>query len=208
MTITKSFLAITENPALSVLIWLILFLAALYFARKPFHRVVKAFTRLIHNTMRFTASSVLLAEKRLVHRNRDVLISNGLENAERLVEREFSRINAAVTRDLQGYPGIHRQISEVVTRLEEDFNKTADVPPALPDCINIIDAIANIKHSGDALVGNMLAEITRTLTEQHNSAIETYRASTAARHSLLNNMKSKWRKIQKTITDVGQSITD
>jgi len=208
MTFTKSFLVITENPALSVLIWLILFLAALYFARKPFHRAVKTFFKVINNAMRFTASSVLLAEKRLVHRNREVLLTEGLENAERLVEREFNRINMAVTRDLQGYPGLHRQMSEVITSLEEDFNKTADVPPSLPNWINIIEAIANLKHSGDSVVANMLAEINRTLTEKHMSAIEAYRTSTSTRHSLLNNMKSMWRKLQKTIADVGKSITD
>ena len=208
MTFTKSFLVITGNPALSVLLWLILLLAALYFARKPFHGAVKAFSIVINNAMRFTASSVLLAEKRLVHRNREVLVTEGLENAERLIEREFDRINTAVTRDLQGYPGLHRQMSEVITRLEEDFNKTAEVPPSLPNWINIIDEIANIKHSGDSVVANMLAEINRTLTEQHTSAIETYRTSTSTRHSLLNNMKSRWRKLQKTITNVGKSITD
>lgn len=208
MTFTKSFLVITEDPALSVLIWLILLLAALYFARKPFHRAVIAFSKVINNAMRFTASSVLLAEKRLVHRNREVLVTEGLENAERLVEREFDRIKMAVTRDLQGYPGLHRQMSEIITSLEEDFNKTADAPPSLPNWINIIDAIANIKHSGDSVIANMLAEINRTLTEQHKSAIETYRTSTSKRHSLLNNMKSMWRKLQKTITNVGKSITD
>ncbi|MBT8349754.1 MAG: hypothetical protein KJO26_00735 [Deltaproteobacteria bacterium] len=208
MTFTKSFLLITGNPALSVLVWLILLLAALYFARKPFHGAVKAFSKVINNAMRFAASSVLLAEKRVVHRNRDVLVTEGLENAERSVEREFYRINTAVTRDLRGYPGIHRQMSEIVTRLEEDFNKTADVPPSLPNWINIIDAIANIKHSGDSVVANMLAEINLTLTEQHNSAIETYRTSTSTRHSLLNNMKSMWRKLQKTITDVGKSLAE
>jgi len=41
--------------------------------------------------MRFTASSVLLAEKRLVHRNREVLVTEGLENAERLVERDLQK---------------------------------------------------------------------------------------------------------------------
>ncbi len=208
MTFTKSFSVITENPAISVLIWIILLLAALYFARKPFQRVVKTFFKVINNAMRYSASSVLLVEKRLVQRNREVLVTEGLENAERLVEREFERINTAVTRDLQGYPGLHRQMSEVITRLEEDFSKTADVPPSLPDWINIIDEIANIKHSGDSVVANMLAEINRTLTEQHKSAIETFRTSTSARHSLLNNMKSMWRKLQKTITNVGKSVTD
>ena len=207
MPFTKSFLGITANPALSALLWLFLLLAALYFARKPFHRAVKVFSKVINNAMRFTASAVLLTEKRLVKRNREVLVAEGLENAERLVEREFDRINTAVTRDLQGYPGLHRQMSEVITSLEEDFNKTADVPSSLPNWINIIEAIANIKHSGDSMVASMLAEINRTLMEQHNSAIENYRTSTSTRHSLLNKMKPMWRKLQKTITDVGRSIT-
>jgi len=208
MIFTKSFLNITANPALSVLIWLILLLSALYFARKPFHHAVKAFFRMFNNAMRFSASSVLLAEKRLVRRNREVLLAEGLENEERLVEREFDRINTAVTRDLQGYPGLHRKTSEIITKLEEDFKKTADVPPSLPNWINIIEAIANIKHSGDSMIANMLAEINRTLTEQHKSAIEAYRTSTAERHSLLNKMKSMWRKLQKAITDVGKTVTD
>jgi hypothetical protein len=207
MPFTNSLLGITANPALSVLIWLFLLLAALYFARKPFHRTVNAFSKVINNAMRFTASFVLLTEKRLVRRNREVLVADGLENSERLIEREFYRINTAVTRDLQGYPGLHRHMSEVITRLEEDFNKTADVPPSLPNWINIIEAIANIKHSGDSMVANMLAEINRTLTEQHKSAIETYRISTSTRHSLLNKMKTMWRRLHKTITDVGKSIT-
>ena len=207
MTFTKSFFGITANPALSVLIWLFLLLAALYFARKSFHQAVKAFSKVINTAMRFTASSVLLAEKRLVQRNREVLIAESLKNAERRVEQEFDRINTAVTRDLQGYPGLHRQMSEVITSLEEDFKKTADVPSSLPNWINIIEAIADIKHSGDSMVASMLAEINRTLTEQHKSAIEDYRISTSTRHSLLNKMKPMWRKLQETITDVGKSIT-
>jgi len=207
MPFTDSLFGITSNPALSVLIWLLLLLAALYFARRPFHRAVHALSKVINNAMRFTASSVLLTEKRLVQRNREVLIAEGLENAERIIEREFYRIGSAVTRDLQGYPGLHRHMSEVITRLEEDFNKTSDVPPSLPNWINIIEAIANIKHSGDSMVANMLAEINRTLTEQHKSAIETYRISTSTRHSLLNKMKTMWRSLDKTITDVGKSIT-
>ncbi len=207
MTFTKSFLGITANPAISVLIWLFLLLAALYFARKPFHRAVKAFSKVINNAMRFTASSVLLVEKRLLQRNREVLVAEGLENAERLVEREFDRISTAVARDLQGYPGLHHQMSEIIISLEEDFNETADVPPSLPNWINTIEAIANIKHSGDSMIASMLAEINRTLTEQHKSAIETYRTSTSTRHSLLDKMKPMWRKLQKTITDVGKSIT-
>ncbi|NNL75558.1 MAG: hypothetical protein HKO68_04390 [Desulfobacterales bacterium] len=199
-------LSITSNPFLSMLIWIVLLLAALYFARKPFHRAVSSLGRIIHNAMRLTAASVLSAEKKLVQRNREVLMAAGLENVERLVEREFDRINAAVVRDLEGYPNLHRQLTELTTRLDEDYSKSSEVPPSLPNWIPIIESIASIKHGGDSMVANMLGEINRTLTEQHKSAIEKYRDSNSARHGILNKMLPAWRKVQKTLNDVGNSI--
>ena len=199
-------LSITSNTFLSMMIWIVLLLAALYFARKPFHRAMSSLSRIIHNAMRLTATSVMSAEKKLVQRNREVLMAAGLESAERLVEREFERINAAVIRDLEGYPHLQRQVSELTTRLDEDYNQSADAQPELPNWLPIIESIANIKHSGDSMVANMLGEINRTLTEQHKASIDNYRSSNAARHSILNKMLPAWRKVQKTLNDVGKSI--
>jgi hypothetical protein len=33
-------LSLTGSPAISILIWIVLLMATLYFARKPFHRAV------------------------------------------------------------------------------------------------------------------------------------------------------------------------
>ena len=200
-------LNITSSPALSIFIWIVLFLLALYFARRPFHRAVMSFSKIIHNAMRFTAASVLSAEKRLVKRNREVMMAAGLENAERIVEREFDRIGAAVIRDLEGYPNVHRQLSEVITKLDEDYNNSADVPPELPNWMPIIESIAKIKHTGDSMVANMLAEINRSLTEQHKKAIEDYRSSTSSRHTILGKMMPFWRKIEKSLDRIAKSIT-
>jgi hypothetical protein len=201
-------LNITSSPALSILIWIVLFLLALYFARRPFHRAVMSFSKIIYNAMRFTAASVLSAEKRLVKRNREVMMAAGLENAERVVEREFDRIGAAVTRDLEGYPNVHRQLSELITKLDEDFTGSADVPPSLPNWMPIIESIAKIKHTGDSMVANMLSEINRSLTDQHKKAIDNYRNSTASRHAILSKMMPFWRKIQKSLDRIAGSITN
>ena len=201
-------LNITSSPALSILIWIILFLLALYFARRPFHRAVMSFSKIIHNALRFTAASVLSAEKRLVKRNREVMMAVGLQNAERVVEREFDRIGAAVTRDLEGYPNVHRQLSELITKLDEDFTASADVPPSLPNWMPIIESIAKIKHTGDSMVANMLSEINRSLTDQHKKAIDNYRNSTASRHAIVSKMMPFWRKIQKSLDRIAGSITN
>ena len=199
-------LSITPNPFLSMMIWIVLLLAALYFARKPFHRVVGSLAKIIHNAMRLTATSVLSAERNLVRRNREVLMAAGQEKAERLVEREFDRINSAVARDLASYPHLQRQLMELTTRLNEDYSASADVPPSLPNWRPIIESIAGIKHTGDSMVANMLGEINRTLKEQHKSAIENYRKSHASRYGILKKMLPAWRKAQKTLNEAGNSI--
>jgi hypothetical protein len=201
-------LSITPSPFLSVMIWIVLILAALYFARRPFHRAVGSFSKILHNAMRLTSASVLQAEKRLSQRNREVLMAAGRENAERVVEREFERISTAVVRDLEGYPNLHRQLSETTTQMDEDYNKSVDVPPSLPNWIPIIESIAKVKHTGDGMVANMLGEINSSLEDQHKTAIEEYRNSTASRrHAILNKMLPLWRKVQRTLNDIGKSIT-
>jgi hypothetical protein len=157
--------------------------------------------------MRLSAESVLNAEKRLVKRTREILMTKGLENAERKVEREFDHINTAVVKNLESYSTLHHKISEVITKLEEDHRSSMDVPPSLPNWIPIIEAIAKIEHSGDTMVSNMLSEIERTLKQQHTAAIESYRNSSKTRHSILNKMPPLWRKLQKALNDMGKSVT-
>lgn len=207
MPYIESILRITPHPKLSALLWIFALLLALYLARKFFHLTIRALTRIIHNTMRLAAVSVLIAEKRLANRNREVLIAKGLENAERKVVREFDHINNAAVRNLKGYAKLHHQISEVITELEEDHRGSMDVPPSLPNWIPIIEAIANIEHSGDTMVTNMLSEINRTLKEQHRAAIESYRISSKTRHKILNKMFPLWCKMKKTLRDVDKSVT-
>jgi hypothetical protein len=189
-----------------MLIWIALLLAAFFFARRPFHRAVGSICRILHNAMRLTAAFVLSAEKRLVRHNREVLMAAGLERAERLVEREFSRINAAVDRDLASFPHLQRQLTELTTRLDEDYRSSADLPPSLPNWLPVIESIASIEHSGDSMVSNMLGEINRTLKEQHKSAIDNYRSSNAQRHSILNKMQPVWRQVQNGLAKVDKSI--
>jgi hypothetical protein len=199
-------LDITPNPVLSFLIWILLALFALYLARKPFHKSVMSFSRIIRNAMRLTATSLLLAEKNLAKRNREVLMASGLDHAERVVEREFDRVKTAVSRNLEACPKVNRGLSEIIHKLEEDYKKSEDVPPALPNWMPIIDSISKIKHSGDSMVSNMLTEINKSLNDQHSSAIETYRVDMSKRHSILNKMAAPWQQILKFLGDINRSI--
>ncbi|MFZ0611198.1 MAG: hypothetical protein WAM73_03075 [Desulfobacterales bacterium] len=203
MTFTQSLFPVAPHPFLL----LALLLAAMYLARKPFQRAVATFGRVIDTALRLSAAAVRQAEKRLAERNREVLLTAGLENAERLVEREFIRIDAAVVRDLKAYPLLQRQMAEVTARLEEDLSRSVEVPPTLPDWTHIIASIANIEHDGDPMVTRLLGEIDRNLQEQTRASIESFRISSGKRHVLLGRMAPLWRKVQQTLDDVGRFIT-
>ena len=85
-----SLLNITPNPVLSFLVWIVLALFALYMARKPFHRAVMSFSRIVRNGMRLSANSLLLAEKNLVKRNREVLMAAARRSAARCDRSRWS----------------------------------------------------------------------------------------------------------------------
>ena len=112
---------IVPNPVISGLIWFFALSAALYFARLPAQKYILAFSQVIHNAMRLAANSVKTAEQRLQARNREVLLEAGREATERMIEREFERIDATVRKDLADYPALHRQLSEEITAIDDDY---------------------------------------------------------------------------------------
>jgi hypothetical protein len=202
------FQAIAAIPALYILPLILLVVVTMYLARKVFQRTMATCGRIIYNAMRLSSASVMLAEQRLQIRNREVLMSSGLEMAERKVEREFDRISAVVQRDLEGYPQIQRKINEDLLQLEEDYHNCGEIPQTLPDWVKVIDAIANIKPTGDRMVVNMLEEIHRTLDEQHKSAVEEHRRNVSKRHNILSRMTPTWRGMEKTLAGVQKTVAN
>ena len=199
---------ITPVPFLSVLVWIFLCIAAMYFARRPFHDSMASLGRVIYNAMRVAAASVKGAQQRLEIRNREVLLAAGMEQAERRTEREFERISTAVDRNLKAYPQLQRQLRENLLKMEDDYKQTAEIPQDLSDWVKVIDAIAAIKPSGDPMVANILEDIHNTVKEQHKVALENHRKAVAQRHGILSRMVPQWRATDKTLNGLEKAITD
>ena len=115
----------SDQVALSIVIWLVIAILLLYLARNPAHKAIRSASVLLRNAMRVTARSVHEAERRLLARNREVLMAAGKESAERLLEREFHRVNAVLTRDLSAYPNLHRKLSDQITKIDEDYQQAS-----------------------------------------------------------------------------------
>ena len=200
-------LSITPWPELSALLWIVLAITTLYFARSSARKAIRASAATLHQSLRFASKAMSRAETRLRKRNRDVLLAAGREAKERIVEREFDRVNETVRKELANYSALHRALSESINRIEEDHQQAVDVPPDPPDWIKAVEAVANIDaREGRVRVGTVLTDIHKSLVKAHQEAMVMYREASTKRHALLHTMRPEWRKIQQTLGRVGKNV--
>lgn len=195
-----------EQPALSILVWVLIATTLLYIARQPVHYALVALGRVLRNALRLAARSVVLARERLELRNREVLLAAGRESAERLIEREFRRIEATTQRDLAAYPAMHRKVMEQVTAIDDDYRQTAEVPPEIPGWVDAIEAVAKIKSVSEPRVADVLKDIHRSFEKSHAQAVSAYRQSGKERHRLLARMMPYWRRLSQTLDSTEKSV--
>ena len=204
--VINELLAITPYPALSAAVWLTSIVALLYLARSSGHKLLLAISRTLHDGMTHAAEALARNESQLAARNREVLLAAGREAKERIIEREFDRVASSVEKDLGKYPRFQRELSESIVRIEEDYQKTVDVPPDPPGWIKAVDAVAKIDARSNNLVGDILADIHKSLVKAHEQAMVEYRAASRTRHDLLRRMMPAWRQIQNNLTHVNKNV--
>jgi hypothetical protein len=200
-------LSITPWPVLSALLWIVLAVTTLYFARSSAHKALRASAATMHQSLRFASKAISRAETGLRQRNREVLLAAGREAKERIVEREFDRVNETVRKDLANYSALHRALSESINRIETDHQQAVDVPPDPPGWVKAVEAVANIdSREGRVRVGAVLSDIHKSLVKAHQEALVMYREASAKRHALLRKMRPEWRQIQQTLRQVGKNV--
>ncbi|MET0535589.1 MAG: hypothetical protein ABW171_15340 [Steroidobacter sp.] len=197
-------LGITPWPVVSVLIWFVLAVVVLYFARETAHQAIRTATSAVARGLRLASHSVVHAEQRLAARNKDVLLSAGRENKERIVEREFDRISESVRKDLTNYPTLHRALSESIKRIEENHQAAVDVPPEAPGWSRAVEAVAKLDSKNGS--PEILSDIHKSMVKAHKEAMDEYRESSGERHALLRKMMPDWREIKETLDRVHGSV--
>lgn len=198
---------IEGQPELSLLLWIAILMLVMYVARQPAHHIILVLMRSMRNALRLMAQSVMLAERQLRKRNREVLLAQGREHAERFIEREFQRVEALVNRDLSGYPSLQRDLQEQITRIDENYTQSGEVPPKPPEWLKAVDAVAAIPDNGSNVVGKILRDIHKTLRKALDKSMQEYRRANRDRHNLLKKMMPYWRSLSKTLTSVEKKIS-
>jgi len=207
MSLAAIFNVLPGSPITSGIVVLAALVVLLYLARGPAHKAILSLSRVVHNGFRLMARSVLLAEERVTRRNKEVLLAAGAEAAERVIEREFQRVESVVKRDLSKYPTLHRALADQVVRIDEDYRESAEVPIPPPDWVKAVDSLAQLQSKGDNWLGNILTEVHKTAVTQHKNTMEEYRKAVGKRHALLERMRPYWRKVSQTLDEVGKTIT-
>jgi hypothetical protein len=200
-------LGITPWPVASALLWITAIVTALYLIRTTAHKTIEAASRGLHRSFRVASKAVSRSEINLATRNRDVLLAAGQEAKERIIEREFDRINETVRKDLANYSALHRSLSESIGRIDKDHQDAVDVPPDPPGWVKAVGAVADIEaKDGRAHIGSILSDIHKSFVKAHKEAMSAYHSASAKRHKLLRDMRPDWRKIQQTLGAVGKSV--
>ena len=204
----EKFLTLWSNSiALSAVIWLVLMVVVLYVARSPAHKLLKALGRLVYRGMRLGARALMRACEHLTERNREVMLMQAREHQAQKLQREFERVAAYVNRDLSAYPALNRQLSSVGTKMEEDFQKSGEVPPMPPSWVQAIETIAKIPPSGDPMVGNILKNVETMLDKSSKQVVDAYRKASSKRHELLQRMLPMWRTMNRKLDSLEKLFT-
>jgi len=206
MQIPDFMMIISSSQGLSMVLWIVIIMMLLYMARKPAHEVILSASKVLFHAFHLIAASILLAEKKLKERNNEVLLADGKEATERIIEREFERIDDYVKKDLAQFPTLQRDIRDNVVKIDEDYQQSTDIPPAPPGWTKAIEPIAAIPASEDSMVVEILKSIRDTLEKGQQKALDAYRESSKMRHSYLSKMIPSLRQINKSIGILDKNV--
>lgn len=183
----------SDQPGTSLGIWLLVLVTALYLARQPAHQLIKTTGRSIYRFMRSAAKAVAQVERQTINRNKEIILAQGREATEKIIEREFTRINEIVARDLSHYPALHRELTDVIEQLENDYQAATDAPPLPPEWLNVVQSISELPKQGDPMVASILENIQKEVSGAHEKTLKLYQKTSAERHRLLSAMQPQWR---------------
>jgi hypothetical protein len=194
-----------DSVALSVLALGTLVILFLYAARTPMHGVIHSLCHLVTQSTRFFSRWLFLSAENLRLRNRSVLMTHGEEGAALIIEREFERVADVIRKDLHEFPALQRKLMEEVTRIEEDYRKSGEVPPPPPEWVNALESVSQLKSGGD-IPRKLLEDIHKSIQKIHDKTLVEYRRSYEERHKILKAAQPAWRSVDKLVGEMEKKM--
>jgi len=194
-----------DSVALSVLALGTLAVLFLYAARQPMHGVIHSLCHLVTQSTRFLSRWLFLSAETLRLRNQSVLMTHGEEGAVQIIEREFERVADIIRKDLHEFPALQRKLMEEVTRIEEDYRKSGEVPPPPPEWVNALESVSQLKSGGD-IPRKLLEDINKSIQKIHDKTLGEYRRAYEERHKILKTAQPAWRSVDKLVGEMEKKM--
>ncbi len=198
-----------DFPVAALALWLIVLIALLYVARAPAHRFIERLARAGQRWLRVAARAAAALAARMELRNREVMLALQMEITRRQLEREFDRMAAAVEQDMTKFQHLERSVNEHINLMGEDFERSAQVPPAPPGWVEAVDAIAKLQgENNPEPVARVLQDIHNSVQDQQREVMREYRWAVNARHKILADLRPLWSRVSKQVASVGRDSRD
>ncbi len=205
----NSFAFWSDYPIAALVILLVTGIAVLYLTQRSSHAFIDRVSRGGYRAARLLARGCTALAARVDTRNREVMLALQMEITRRQLEREFQRVAAAVEQDMTKFQHLERSINEHVNLMEEDFDRSAQVPPSPPGWVDAVDAIAKLQtETNPEPVGRVLQDIHSSVLDQQREVMREYRWAVNARHKILADLRPLWRGVSKQVSTVGRDSRD
>ncbi len=193
---------------LTLIVWLVVLNIVMYVIREPVHQITLFLFGRVRNILRLTSCYVKQLEKKLIIRNRRILLMQGKLQYERLITQEFQLIESLIHRNLDGYPLLQKDLRDQIFRIEDDYTHSNEVLPQPPEWLKAVEAVAEIPDNGSPAVAKILADIHNTLKLALDANLQEYRRTNQRRHEVLKKMIPYWRSLTKTLSVVEKNISE
>lgn len=205
----RYFLFWPEFPAAAIALWAVVLIAILYVVRSPAHRAIERVARAGQRWLRMASRIAGAVASRMELRNREVMLALQMEITRRQLEREFHRIAAAVEQDMTKFQHLERSVNEHINLMGEDFERSAQVPPAPPGWVDAVDAIAKLQvETNPEPVVRVLQDIHNSVQDQQREVMREYRWAVNARHKILADLRPLWTRVSRQVGTVGRDSRD
>ena len=199
---------LSAYPVLSLVAVVSLLVLLMFLLREQAHRLIYSVSRLVYSQLRLLSRASMQTAMRMRLRNHEVTRALAEALMERQLERRFMRIEKLVERDLIAYQKLAASINLQLANIDEDYQKSAQLPEVTPEWVSAVEAIAELKEEkrSTEVVSRILDDMHATIQQHQRDALREQRWTVTSRHKVLSKLHPQWRKLTKTLQRIDNNI--
>lgn len=203
----NNFYFLPNMPGVSIALWIVASMVFLFLAREPVHKMIRACSEASAGGLRKLAEWMKYTADAMREKDRKLLLESGVARLQGEILQEFSRIDMANTRALNGYPKLQLRLDDSISRIERDYEDCGQVTPQAPGWSEVIESISRAQDtSNDRIIEKMLSEIHKSALDGEKKALSEFRDATSRRHKILSSMAPVWKRVEKIAREVSGKV--